>query len=299
MFYGGLIYTGGWAARAAFTQNPTKDLYIAQMVMILCGPPIYSAAEYNVLARIMHYVPMHAPIGPNRTVFFFTYLSALIETLTAAGAAMQAGATTVEKWDRVKLGSTLIAIAVVLQTIAQAGFAFTVALVHHRVSKANMLTSNLRSIFIMLYGTSTLVIIRCIYRSIEKFSTRQLYETLKCEGSCTQVIAKEWYLYAFDAAPMILYTIWINIIHPGRFLPHGKNHFLDFNRIERVGPVLPRPQIRWMSLVDMGLGNKGDAPKDKYWERPQEWPAASDANGSPSRSVEEGLKEEKSRFRFW
>ena len=39
----------------------------------------------------MHYVPQHAVIGPNRVLFFFTYLSALIETLTAAGAAMMAG----------------------------------------------------------------------------------------------------------------------------------------------------------------------------------------------------------------
>ena len=122
----------------------------------------------------MHYVPQHAVIGPNRVLFFFTYLSALIETLTAAGAAMMAGATTVEKWDRVKMGGTLVAIAVVLQAVAQVGFACTVAAVHIRVSKANMLTKGLRTVFIMLYGTSTLVAIRCVYRAIEKFTLREI-----------------------------------------------------------------------------------------------------------------------------
>lgn len=220
----------------------------------------------------MHYVPQHAIIGPNRTLFFFTYLSTLIETLTAAGSAMMSGATITSKWDRVKLGGLLVAIAVVLQTIAQIGFACTVAAVHLRVKKANVLTPRLKTIFIMLYGTSTLVVIRCIYRAIEKFTLRQVYVDLACHGLCIQVVQKEWYLFVFDAAPMVVYMFWINAIHPGRLLPHDKNVFLDAEGVERVGPKLERPKVRWMSLLDMGLGTTGDKPKDRYWERPQEFP---------------------------
>jgi hypothetical protein len=241
----------------------------------------------------MHYVPQHAIIGPNRVLFFFTYLSALIETLTAAGAAMMAGATTVEKWDRVKTGGTLVAIAVVLQALAQIGFACTVAAVHMRVRKANMLTKGLRTVFIMLYGTSTLVVIRCIYRAIEKFTLRDIYITMECGGLCQQVVRKEWYLFVFDAAPMVLYTFWINAIHPGRFLPHDKNVFLDYDKIERVGPKYERPKmrnVRWMSLLDMGLSNKGDKPKDKYWERPQEWMPV---EGGVDGRGKNGIKEER------
>jgi hypothetical protein len=234
----------------------------------------------------MHYVPQHAIIGPNRVLFFFTYLSALIETLTAAGSSLMAGATTVEKWDKAKLGGTLVAIAVVLQAIAQIGFASTVAAVHTRVSKANMLTPGLRTVFIMLYGTSTLVVIRCVYRAIEKFALRDIYVTQQCKGVCTQVVLKEWYLFAFDAAPMVLYTFWINAIHPGRFLPHDKNVFLDYDKVERVGPKFQRPKIRWMSILDMGLTKTGDAPKDKYWERPQEW-APVDGSGGRGGGVKE------------
>lgn len=238
----------------------------------------------------MHYVPQHAVIGPNRVLFFFTYLSALIETLTAAGAAMMAGATTVEKWDRVKMGGTLVAIAVVLQAVAQVGFACTVAAVHIRVSKANMLTKGLRTVFIMLYGTSTLVAIRCVYRAIEKFTLREIYITLECNDLCAQLVRKEWYLFAFDAAPMVLYMFWINAIHPGRLLPHDKNVFLDYEQIERVGPKDERSKIRnvrWMSLLDMGLSNAGDKKKDKYWERPQEWtPIERNVNGRSKGGLE-------------
>lgn len=52
MFYGGAAYAGGFITRSIFANNPSnKDLYMAQYILILCGPPIYSAAEYNVLAR--------------------------------------------------------------------------------------------------------------------------------------------------------------------------------------------------------------------------------------------------------
>lgn len=196
--------------------------------------------------------------------------------------------------DRVQLGSTLVAIAVVLQAGVQLLFAAVVGLLHYRTVKANMLTSKIRTVFIMLYGTSTLVILRSVFRSIEKFSRVDALKSGVCRGPCTTVLRNEWYLYAFEAAPMVLYMVWINIIHPGRFLPHDKTHFLDSNKIERVGPKEERKQlkdIRWMSLIDMGIGAVGDKPKDKYWERPGDWPVAgSDGRISQKESnPEEGI----------
>ena len=177
--------------------------------------------------------------------------------------------------ERVKLGSTLIAIAVVLQAVVQIGFASVVATMHQRTARANMVTPKVRTQFIMLYGTSTLVIIRCVYRAIEKFARVGYLKSGVCQGTCKTVLSNEWFLYAFEAAPMVLYMVWINAIHPGRFLPHNKSHFLDYNGVERVGPEQKSPtlsSIRWMSLCDMGLGSKGDQVKDRYWERPEEWP---------------------------
>ena len=169
MFYGGLVFLSGWIMRAVFARDPSSlSLYIAQTVLVLCGPPIFAATEYNILARIMRYLPMHAPIGPNRVIFFFTYLSALVESLTAAGGGMMA--RTDAGIERVKKGSTLVAIAIVLQAVVQIVFASVVAIMHRRTVRANMLTSNVRTVFIMLYGTSVLVIIRCVYRAVEKFS---------------------------------------------------------------------------------------------------------------------------------
>jgi hypothetical protein len=61
----------------------------------------------------MHYTPMHAPLNPNRLVIVFIYLGAAVESLTAAGAAMQGTTRGVEEdLDQYRLGGNLISISV-------------------------------------------------------------------------------------------------------------------------------------------------------------------------------------------
>lgn len=78
---------------------------------MLGGPPIYAAAEYNILGRLMNYLPMHAPFHPNRVVIVFIYLGAAVESLTGAGAAMMATSQG-EDVDKYELGGRLISISV-------------------------------------------------------------------------------------------------------------------------------------------------------------------------------------------
>ena len=60
----------GWIVRS-FSVNRTTNLalFTVQYLLIYLGPPIYSAAEYNILGRLMHYLPMHAPFHPGRVVY--------------------------------------------------------------------------------------------------------------------------------------------------------------------------------------------------------------------------------------
>lgn len=47
MVWGGLCYAAGFIMRAISTNNVgNQNLYIAQYVLIICGPPIFAAAEY-------------------------------------------------------------------------------------------------------------------------------------------------------------------------------------------------------------------------------------------------------------
>lgn len=279
MAWGGAVFTTGWILRAIASYNTSDaNLYIAQTVFILAGPPIYSAAEYNILGRLMHYVPMHAPLNPNRLVYFFIYCGAAVEGLTAAGGSLVATAAASDS-DKQTNGGRLISIALVLQAVVEFIFIGMVALMHYRCARSKMLPRNIRSLCIMLYGTSTLVIIRCICRAIESFRT---HSVTTCDSVCRTILNHEWYLYAFEAAPMLLYTIWLNIIHPGRLLPKSKERYLDIDgKTERLGPGWSDRRSTWATFVDpfdlSGLMN-GTLSHEGFWLRPDDWKVAPDGS---------------------
>ncbi|KAF2834104.1 hypothetical protein M501DRAFT_1021074 [Patellaria atrata CBS 101060] len=58
LVWAGLVFTAGWITRAVSTyQTYNLDIYIAQAILTYLGPPVYAAAEYNVLSRLMSYIP--------------------------------------------------------------------------------------------------------------------------------------------------------------------------------------------------------------------------------------------------
>lgn len=279
MFWGALLYTIGWILRAISSYNPDNvNVYIAATVFVYAAPPVFSASAYNILGRIMHYIPMFAWLNPNRTVLFFVYIGAIVEGLTAAGGARIAtGATETDKY---RSGATLMAISVILQCIVELGVVSIIATLHRKCSRAGMLSPNLRFVFYTLYGTSTLVLMRCIYRAVESLYTLDP-PGVACSDTCEYFQRNEWLLYAFDAAPMVLFTFWINLMHPGRYLPRDKTRYLDTDGItERMGPgwLDSRPAIE--TIIDpldlAGLMRK-NKHHTKYWDEPQQWPVCEDA----------------------
>jgi hypothetical protein len=271
MVWGGAVFMSGWIMRAISSYHPANmAMYSAQYVLILCGPPIYSAAEYNVLGRLTHYLPMHAPLNPSRVVYLFVYLGAAVEGPTAAGAAKQS----VAKDDKEKLrsGQNLVIVGLILQAVVESLFMAMVGLIHYRSARSNMIITKVRNVCIMLYGTSTLVLLRCICRAVEGFAVKQALDTTTCEGTCDTVLRHEWFLYAFEAAPMVLYTYWLNFMHPGRLLPHERNCYLDFEKIERSGPGWIDNRSPWLTFVD--LFDVAGTGHEKFWLKPDDWPVA-------------------------
>lgn len=242
MGWGGAVFTSGWIMRTISSYQPSNlNLYIAQNVLVLAGPPIYAAAEYNMLGRLMHYLPMHAPLHPGRLVIFFIYCGAAVESLTAAGASMRATSAgklaTESGRASYRTAGTLISVSLTLQAAVEVLFICMVILIHMRARKASMLPKNVRTICYTLYGTSILVLIRCIFRAIEAFAVETITDRAKCNDLCHLVLFNEWYLYVFEAVPMVIYTYWLNFIHPGRSLPRMKRRYLDVDgKTERLGP---------------------------------------------------------------
>lgn len=276
MIWGGAIFTSGWIVRS-FSVRRTTDLglYTAQYMLIYMGPPVYAAAEYKILGQLMHYLPMHAPRHPGRIVYFFIYLGAAVEVLRALGSAN----LSVAKGDRalLKKGASELAAGAVLQGVVELVFVALVGRVYHRCAKAGMLTRNVRIVCFTLYGTSWLVLLRCVFRAVEKFNILHFVGTGTCGNTCEDILNTEWYLYAFEAASMVSFTLWLNIMHPGRFLPHDSKRYLDYDKVERIGSGWNNNRPKVVSMMDslnFEATIKGKQSHQKFWlERPN-WPVA-------------------------
>ncbi|GAM36783.1 RTA1 domain protein [Talaromyces pinophilus] len=281
MSWGGAVFTVGWITRAISSYHTSNfNLYIVQNVFIYAGPPIYSATAYNIIGRLLHYLPMHAPLHPNRVTTFFVWVGAAVESLTVTGAARMA--SNVDDLSKYKSGGTLISTALLLQAVIESMVVCVVSLVHYRATHAgHPPPPNVRRLFITLYGTSFLIIFRCICRAIESFTIFTQIDSC-IEGHCSSIITHEWYLYSFEAAPMVLFTYWLNIRHPGRLLPGQKTRYLDLDcQTERLGPgwIDKRSMIQTIiDPFDVSGMIAGKPNHEAFWLWPEKYPVASDGS---------------------
>jgi hypothetical protein len=294
--WGGALFTVGWILRCISSYHPGNlNIYIASIVFIYIGPPVYSAAAYNLIGRLTNYLPMHAVLNPNRVLIFFVYVGAAVEAITVAGAAKSASAGS--DLDKYKAGGTLIAAGLVLQAVVECCVIGIVATVHARCSRARMFSPNVRMVCITLYGTSILVLLRCIFRAVETFET---FGNLGCRENCGPILSNEWYLYAFELGPMLLFTWWLNVMHPGRHLPRQKLRYLCHDgRTERMGPGWIDRRSQWETFADpLDLKGvfKGAPSHEKFWLRQDEWPVCTDGSfamgtATNTRTAPEGEKD--------
>ncbi|KAI2794441.1 hypothetical protein POX_a01040 [Penicillium oxalicum] len=278
LFWGSFLFTIAWILRCISSYHTgQKGLFIAQSVFIYLAPPIYSAAAYNIVGRLMNYLPMHAVFHPDRVLIVFVYLGALVEAVTAAGAARLAAAGTDLK--KYKSGGALIAAGLILQTVVESMVILVVATLHRRVAKTGTTPRNVKTICMTLYGTSLFVILRCIFRAVEAFEE---FGKVGCSNDCGPILSNEWYLFAFELGPMLIFTYWLNILHPGRYLPRDKTRYLDPDgRTERMGPGWTDRRDRWATFadpLDFEGKIKGTVSHDEFWLRPHEWPVCEDGS---------------------
>lgn len=270
--YAGVVFAAGWYMRGVSTYNQSSlPIYIAATVLIYAGPPIYAAAEYNMLGRLMHYVPMHAPLHPGRVLIVFIYLGAIVESLTGTGAARIAQT---HDLPTLFLGAKLISISLLLQAVVELGFMCTVAYVHTRCARSGMLTPNIRTQCITLYGTSTVMFFRCVLRAIEVLTSST---STHCSAACHAISGHEWYLYVFELLPTVIYAFWLNWRHPGKFLPREKTRYLDFDaKTERIGPGWIDRRTKWQTYgdpLDIRGRMRGQPSHEEFWLQSEKWPA--------------------------
>ncbi|KAI7550374.1 hypothetical protein KC331_g3213 [Hortaea werneckii] len=226
MVWATTCWVAGFICRAiSVYETQAVNIFIAQAVFVYMGPPLYAAAEYFILGRLFAYLPYHTPIHPGRVVSTFMLLSAVVESLTANGAANMSAASSPsddEDLDKAKSqmqsGLQTMQAALLLQIAVEGMYISLVILLERRCRRAQALPKQIRPVFLVLYITSSMVIVRCIVRAIEAF------EMADCPWGDQQC----------------------------GYLPRSSRIFLDplDGKTERVGPGFAKANSRnWLATV--------------------------------------------------
>ena len=273
MLWGSMVWIAGFVCRAlsAYSVN-NVDFYICQYVLILAGPVIYAASEYFILDRLLAYLPYCTPIQPGRVLTTFLFLSSAVEALTAAGSATVATSVR-HPSGKADSGLNLIKAGLLLQAVVELCFFSLVAMVEYRCRKGGLFVKRVRVVCYVLYITSIMMLVRCIFRAIQGFQEAAC--TAK-NPNCSVIDRNEWFLWVFEVANITVFVAALAIFHPGHYLPRNSNVYLDPSdgRTERMGPGFATATNRRFvaTLLDPfdiagALSGTAAARVDRFWER--------------------------------
>ena len=269
MVFSCVVWIAGFILRmTSIYKDQNIQIFIAQYVLLFLGPPLFAGAEYFILGRVLAYVPYHSPIHPGRVLSTFIILDTLVEILAVNGATSNGSAKTVKFRNT---GLERMTASLVLQALLEVVFFCSVGMVEWRCKKARMFPRNLRIVCYILYVTSAMMLVRCIFRIVEGF------EIMDCpldRPNCGSVDQHEWFFYVFEVANIFLFVLLLTIFPPGKYLPPDVKVYLDpVDGTERVGPGFAKADARpfWRTVVDPcnihHIITGSGLTVDRFWER--------------------------------
>ncbi|KAF7596195.1 hypothetical protein BBP40_002725 [Aspergillus hancockii] len=225
-----LMFTAGFALReyGAFHYSfSNSDLYtyIASTALIYMSPPLLELANYHVLGRILYYVPYHSPIHPGRVLTTFGLLSGVVEVLNALGVSYIANPEL--PGSTITLGHILMKISLIAQVTVITVFCLLAAVFQRRCYRSGIRTRSISAPLLTLYISTSLILVRCIYRIVEHFGATKIHASSSEDTSdLSPILRHEWFFYVFEASLMLVNTVLWNWQHPRLYLPEKSNVYL-------------------------------------------------------------------------
>jgi hypothetical protein len=175
-----------------------------QAILILVAPALFAASIYMIIGRIIRSVHAeHLSLIPiNWVTRIFVICDVISFTLQAGGGGIQSGGTL----ELYELGEKIIVAGLLMQVCVFGFFVVTAMLFHSRLAKQPTHESmqghvKWRRHLYVLYATSTLILVRSIFRVVEYL-----------QGNDGYLISHEVFLYCFDmllmAAVMAILWVW-------------------------------------------------------------------------------------------
>ncbi|EHK97250.1 RTM1-like protein, putative [Glarea lozoyensis ATCC 20868] len=209
---GGYFEVGGYIGRIAAHSNLTSmGIYIWQTLLLLLSPTLFAASIYMTLGRIiLHTRGEHlAPIARTKLTKIFVIGDIFSFIVQSGGGAMMSKASSQNT------GKVIVLIGLAIQVIMFGIFIGTSAVFHKRLSTSPTTESSnapWKKYMYGLYVTSALIFIRSVFRILE------------FQGGHNGVLmTTEFFIYIFDAAPMLGVMLVFNLVHPGELISSYKN----------------------------------------------------------------------------
>lgn len=229
---GCLFETVGYIGRAMsspeypnFTTNP----YIIQSVLLLLGPTLYAASIYMILGRLVIHLEAdsYSLIKPKWLTKFFVFGDVISFFAQGGGGGVL---TQAKSLDDVRRGENIIIGGLCVQILFFGFFMIVTFVFHRRISgkptrNALTLRTPWRKLLIVLYVSSSLIMVRSVYRVIEYIL-----------GSDGELQSKEVYLYILDALPMLIVALSYNFFHPSQVVSHdNKDQNMSITSLDVLG----------------------------------------------------------------
>ncbi|KAI5460243.1 hypothetical protein BGZ63DRAFT_386805 [Mariannaea sp. PMI_226] len=267
-----LLFTAGFALReyGAFHYD-NLNVYIASICITYAAPPLLELQNYQILGRILYYVPYNSPLHPGRVLTSFGFLSAIIESLNGWGASYSANQSLNN--DQIAIGHALIKTSLILQIAVAVLFVLLASTFHRRCLATGIKNDRLNTPLVTLYVSITLILVRTIYRVVEYFGVAQLrFGPGFNPMDMSPIIRYEWFFYFFESTMMLSNVVLFNLRHPRRYLPRSNKIYLATDGVSEVeGPGYKDPRPFWVTLVDpfdiYGILT-AKSKQDKFWELP-------------------------------
>lgn len=190
-------------------------------------------------------------------------LSGIVEALNGIGVAWTSNSSL--KPALRDIAQALLKASLLLQIAVIALFILLTVVFHRRCARIGVLNSRVQGPLLTLYISTALILVRCIYRTVEYFSISSFYSDL---SDVSPILRYEWFFYVFEASLMLANSFLWNVRHPRRYLPEKYNTYLTQDgttELEGSGWKDNRPFL--VTAVDpFGLFTKEDPKEKPFWE---------------------------------
>jgi hypothetical protein len=225
--------------------------------------------NYQILSRLLYYVPYHSPMHPGRILTTLGGVSAIVETFNGNG---------VSYWANIKvspgkqrMGLAFLKASLVIQIVMLVGFVSLIGWFHYNCHKKGPFPKPIKDVLITLYASSVLIGIRAIYRTVEYYSvTIFIYKPDMDPSSASPLIKYEAFFWVFEALLMLANSVLWNVRHPMEYLPRDSRVYLSEDGVTEItGPGYEDLRFFVIAMVDpfdlIGLA-MGKHIRKEFWK---------------------------------